>query len=43
MLKVVVYNNVFSDQWMRKESTGDGGNFLKEVVLQCEVNHWESF
>jgi hypothetical protein len=40
---VVVYNAAFSDIYMRKETTGDGGNFRKEVSLQCRVAHFENF
>lgn len=43
-LIVVVYRARFSPTYMRAESkSGEGGAFRKEIVLDCEVEHYENF
>lgn len=42
-LTVVVYNSTFSPIFSRTESGGEGAQFRKEIVLQCEVEHMENF
>lgn len=40
-LRVIVKNATFTPAWSK--STGLDGDFRKEVVLECEVTHWENF
>lgn len=41
VLKSVVYRASFSDVWQAKESES-GGKFRKEVVLECNIEHFEN-
>ena len=42
-LKIVVYRASFTPIWSRDESSGDGGKYRREIVLECEVEHNENF
>jgi hypothetical protein len=42
-LNVVVYRATFSPVFMRESTPGTGGKFRKEIVLECEVEHYEKF
>lgn len=42
-IKVIVTNATFSPLYSRTEGSGDGGKFRKEIMLLCDVDHYEGF
>lgn len=42
-LVVNVTKTRISETFMRTEGSGDGGKFRKEILLECDVDHYESF
>lgn len=42
-IKVVVYHHKFTPVFANTDGISGGGKFRKEVVLMCNVEHWESF
>lgn len=42
-LTSVVYKTRISPTFMRQETSGDGGKFRKEILLECDVEHLENF
>lgn len=44
VLKIIVYRGTFSATYMREDvQPGDGGKFRKEILLECQVEHYENF
>lgn len=43
VLKCVVYRARFSAVYSRPEGNGPGGKFRKEMMLECDIAHFENF